>query len=51
MSIGVACVRPDQCDSSPARLIELADEALYQAKSHGRNQVHAALDRGTHDLR
>ncbi len=39
LSIGVACLRADQPDSSPAQLLAQADEALYQAKAQGRNRA------------
>jgi diguanylate cyclase (GGDEF)-like protein len=39
VSIGWACVRPDERDASVQRLIAMADEALYQAKNRGRNGV------------
>lgn len=38
VSIGVAVALPDQ-GYSPDQLIQLADKALYRAKSRGRNQV------------
>ncbi len=41
VSVGVACLRPNTPHSSPAQLIAAADEALYQAKSRGRNLVFA----------
>ncbi len=41
VSIGVAVV--NQCDQSPEDLIKRADEALYEAKNNGRNQVIAAV--------
>ena len=39
LSIGVASVRPDADHADPATLIAAADEALYQAKAQGRDQV------------
>ena len=37
LSIGVACA--PQAEMTPAALIALADQALYRAKSEGRNRV------------
>lgn len=36
LSFGIACVRA-QANSSPITLIDLADQALYEAKARGRN--------------
>lgn len=41
ISIGVASVLPNG-DEAPARLISLADEALYAAKEQGRNRYHCS---------
>jgi len=42
LSIGVACLVPDR-NGHPARLYRLADEALYLAKSRGRDQAAIAV--------
>lgn len=41
MSLGVASTRPD-ANGSPAELIKQADQAFYQAKHEGRDQVRLA---------
>ena len=41
ISVGIASVIPSQA-MSPSQLVAMADEALYQAKQDGRNQVVAA---------
>ncbi len=38
VSMGIATIRP-QKNMSPQMLLELADQALYQAKSNGRNTI------------
>src|SRR5262249_44143070 len=41
ISAGAATFMP-QSDTDPSRIVELADQALYEAKQHGRNRVHAS---------
>ena len=43
ISIGVAAIRPST-ERGPGGALQLADEALYKAKMHGRNNVHLAAD-------
>ena len=43
ISIGVAAIRPST-ERGPGGALQLADEALYKAKMHGRNNVHLADD-------
>jgi diguanylate cyclase (GGDEF)-like protein len=42
VSLGVASARPGTPGITPAALIRLADQALYQAKAQGRDQVRAS---------
>jgi two-component system cell cycle response regulator len=42
ISVGVACVGPNTACTSAEALVALADEALYRAKSAGRDRVCAA---------
>jgi diguanylate cyclase (GGDEF)-like protein len=42
LSIGIACLDATRPYRSPVDLIRAADEALYQAKAGGRNQVATA---------
>lgn len=44
LSIGVASITAPDPGSSPAGLIALADQNLYQAKAHGRAQVYAEVE-------
>lgn len=41
VSIGVACVQPGH-DEPPEMLLNMSDQALYQAKSTGRNRIHVS---------
>lgn len=42
VSIGIACIRPDGLHT-PAELFQSADQALYRAKSSGRNRTEKQL--------
>ncbi|MBY0423788.1 MAG: diguanylate cyclase, partial [Parvularculaceae bacterium] len=42
VSIGIASTEDGPKDDSPQKLIKRADEALYAAKSAGRNRVYAS---------
>ncbi len=48
ISLGAACLRPAHDDvEGPEQLIRMADQALYQAKGQGRNQL--CLAEGDHE--
>ena len=49
ISIGVAAIQPVP-DRGPLGALQLADEALYTAKVHGRNKVHLAAESEYSDL-
>ena len=39
ISVGIACIRPQEDNISSEELLRLADHKLYQAKDHGRNCI------------
>jgi PleD family two-component response regulator len=48
VSIGVAVVEPAETGHSPAGVIQLADQSLYEGKKQGRNMVVAEEIAETH---
>ncbi len=44
ISLGAACLRPTHDAEGPQQLIRMADQALYQAKTQGRDRVSLAGD-------
>jgi PleD family two-component response regulator len=48
VSIGVAVVEPAETRHSPAGVIQLADQSLYECKKQGRNTVVAGEIAETH---
>jgi diguanylate cyclase (GGDEF)-like protein len=48
ISIGVAAIVPS-ADRNPRGAVQLADQALYEAKVQGRNRIEV-MDRGQHEL-
>jgi len=42
VSMGIACCEPNQRQNSVSSLIESADQALYEAKKNGRNQIYCS---------